>query len=291
MSKTNIPWADAVWNPITGCTKCSPGCVNCYAVAMTKRLTGMGVPKYRDGFAVRCHEHCLTEPLKWRKPRTIFVCSMSDLFHPDVPEAFLDRVFAVMALCQQHTFVLCTKRAERMREYLTAPRVVLNVLKAVTAQRALTPNYDWPLPNVHLGVTVESHEQHERINILKDCPASHRWVSYEPALGELNIPDFTSVCPSCYGSTWPGDGHAECDTCRGGGEVRTIDALVIGCESGPNRRPFDLAWARQVRDDCEAAGVLFYVKQLIADGRFTKDVEEFPEDLRSQELPWNLKAR
>ena len=282
MGKTNISWADAVWNPITGCTKCSPGCANCYAKVMATRLKGMRQAKYRDGFDLTLHEQCLTEPLTWKKPQTIFVCSMSDLFHPGVPFAFLDKVFAVMALCPQHTFVLCTKRAERMREYLTEPGRHNSIeLAAESIQRGnpvfggkhILPGL--PLKNAHFGVTVESRGQWTRIAILQATPADHRWISYEPALGCLRPSDRRP-------DEWTGPSAFPLDG---------IDGVIIGCESGPNRRPFDLEWARQVRDDCEAAEVELYVKQLIVDGKFTKKVAEFPEDLRIQQLPWDIGKR
>lgn len=272
---TAIPYLDEAWQPATGCSPCSPGCENCYAATMaasprlrnhrwykglatsSRPAPGWTLGKWTS--EVRCNEDALEKPLRWKTPRTIGVSFMGDLFHPDVPFDFLDKVFAVMALCQQHTFVLCTKRAERMREYLTGP---------------VRPE-TWPLPNVHLGVTVESREQWTRMAILQATPADHRWISYEPALGCLRPSDRRP-------DEWTGPSVFPLDG---------ISGIVVGCESGPNRRPSDLSWPRQIRDDCEAAGVKLYVKQLIVDGKFTKDATEFPEDLQIQDLSWPIGKR
>ncbi len=478
---TGISYLTEVWQPVTGCSPCSPGCHNCYAAkqAGSPRLRnhrrykglveGVRSPPNRtvDKWTgeVRCNEEDLTQPLRWKQPRVVGTVFMGDLFHPDVSDAFLDKVFAVMALCSRHTFVLCTKRAERMREYLTQEQTPFRISKqsdrirvAMEAERysyelrmwpkdehyfvsntgdvftthgsarcvwcgkhfthgqqdsrfcgvkcksassyarrasknaepagaimRSVPNdtssegyrrvwiiggdrelvhqmvlqtfdrspvdgeecchfdgdpsnchianlrwgshsdnlgdcvrhgtyrryckltntevseiraahnigasyadlgrrYDisatqaanivkgkqwntvppltWPLPSVHLGVTVESWRFSDRIDSLRCTPAAHRWLSLEPLLAK----------PPSVGrwSEW-------------------IGSVILGCESGPNRRPFDLDWARQVRDDCDAAGVKLYVKQLSIDGKVVTNPEKFPVDLRSRELPWQLK--
>lgn len=172
MSKTKIEWTDASWNPVTGCTKISPGCEHCYAEAMARRLCAMGVCKYKNAFKVTLHEDDLDEPLKWKKPRTIFVCSMSDLFHKDVPFEFIDKVLSVIKRTPQHRYQLLTKRADRMAEYFREREVPENV---------------W------LGVTVDVRKSKERMDYLrgiKNVPI--RFLSCEPLLedlGELDLAD------------------------------------------------------------------------------------------------------
>lgn len=274
---TNIPYLDEVWQPVTGCWPCSPGCLNCYAAVQAshvrlrdhRRYTGLAVDGKWIG-EVRCNEVDLGQPLKWRKRRVVGVCFMGDLAHPDVPNAFLDKVFAVMALCPQHTFVVCTKRAERMREYLTTPSRHNSIELAAEKVREGLPAFGGkhilpglPLPNVHFGVTVESVPQMERIRHLRETPAAHRWISYEPGLGILT----------------PG-----VESSKG------ISGLIVGCESGPNRRPFDLDWARHIIDWCAEFSVKCYVKQLDIDGRVVTDMAKFPEWARVRQLPWTAES-
>lgn len=279
---TGISYLDEVWQVVTGCSPCSPGCDHCYAATMaqTGRLrnhrryrglattvsgpTGLDVGKWTG--EVRCNEEDLTQPLQWRKRRTIGTVFMGDLFHPAVPDAFLDKVFAVMALCPQHQFVVCTKRAERMREYMTTPSRVRDPRwqsAAATIQRTLCFEgaylFDFPLPNLHLGVTVESNGQMERVRLLRETPAAHRWISYEPLLG--------------LATPIGGDG---------------ISGVVAGCESGQNRRRCRLDWVRIIGDWCDNFDVKFYIKQLSLDGKVVTDPALFPADFRSRELPWEL---
>lgn len=170
MSTTKIEWTDSTWNPVTGCTKMSAGCAHCYAETMSRRLKAMGTPKYRNGFIVTLHKEALEEPKKWRKPRTIFVCSMSDLFHKDVPFEFIDKVIGVIKETPQHRYQLLTKRAERMKEYFLTREV---------------PN------NVWIGVTVEMQSSKDRIDNLRSIKnAPIKFLSCEPLLedlGELNL--------------------------------------------------------------------------------------------------------
>lgn len=165
MSTSKIEWTDASWNPITGCTKISSGCQYCYAEVMARRLCAMGVQKYKNGFKVSVHPDCLEEPLAWKKPKTIFVCSMSDLFHKDVPFEFVDKVFSIMKRTPQHRYQVLTKRADRMAEYFISR----------------------PVPdNVWLGVTVDVQSSKTRIDLLrniKDAPI--RFLSCEPLLEDL----------------------------------------------------------------------------------------------------------
>ncbi len=168
MSETRIEWTDATWNPVTGCTKTSSGCRNCYAERMAARLQAMGQRNYRNGFAVTCHPHMLDYPLHLKQPRNIFVNSMSDLFHEDVPEDFIRRVFEVMAAAPRHRFQVLTKRAVRLA--------------------ALAPHLPWP-DNVWMGVTVENAACIDRIRHLKTTPAKVKFLSLEPLLSALpNLP-------------------------------------------------------------------------------------------------------
>ena len=149
MGKSKIEWTDKTWNPVTGCTKVSEGCRNCYAEKMAGRLKAMGQEKYKDGFAVRTHPDCLDEPLRWKKPCRIFVCSMGDLFHDDVPFYFIDEVMDAMFRSPQHTYILLTKRPRRMSEFFEAMS---------DDNHDGSPWRDVPNPNIHLGVSVEDQE-------------------------------------------------------------------------------------------------------------------------------------
>ncbi len=256
--KTKIEWADRVWNPVTGCTKISEGCRNCYAERMSKRLAGRaGYP--RSGFKVTMHPERLEEPLRWKKPSKIFVCSMGDLFHEAVSDEFLDEVFAVMAASAHHTFMVLTKRPARMKEY---------ILKAMYDENC---NYEgWyvaiarrgipdaaPLENACLGVSVENQKTaDERIPLLFKTPAAKRFVSYEPALEPIDIESY--LLPQCRAT------REEHESEHGGGEwcnETRIDWVIMGGESGPHARPMRPNWARSMRDQCQDAGVPFFFKQ------------------------------
>ena len=170
MSTSKIEWTDASWNPVTGCTKISSGCQHCYAEMMARRLNAMRVDKYKNGFKVTLHEDCLNEPILWKKPKTIFVCSMSDLFHVDVPFVFIDKVMDTIAHTPQHRYQILTKRAERMAEYFSTRRV---------------PSNAW------LGVTVDVQTSKPRIDALRSIQnVPIRFLSCEPLLedlGQLNL--------------------------------------------------------------------------------------------------------
>ena len=169
MKTTKIEWTDKTWNPITGCTKKSTGCLHCYAEVMSRRLKAMGQETYANGFKVTLHERCLKEPLSWKGNHNIFVCSMSDIFHEEVPFEFIDKMFAVIERTSQHRYQILTKRAERMAEYFASRNVPTNV---------------W------LGVTVEAQSSRFRIDFLRDLPATVKFLSCEPLvedLGELNL--------------------------------------------------------------------------------------------------------
>jgi protein gp37 len=172
VSITSIEWTEATWNPVTGCTKCSPGCLNCYAKRMAKRLQAMGQANYANGFKLTLQEHMLEVPLRWRKPRLIFVNSMSDLFHKDVPEAFIQKVFSVMRRASWHVFQVLTKRGERLAE--------------------LSPRITWPT-NVWMGVSVENAHYTSRIDHLRRTGAKVRLLSVEPLLGVIPNLDLDGI--------------------------------------------------------------------------------------------------
>lgn len=163
-TNSHIEWTEMTWNPVTGCTKISQGCKNCYAERMAKRLQAMGMARYANGFAVTLHDDLIELPRKWRQPRLVFVNSMSDLFHPDVPLAFIQRVFAVMAECPRHTFQVLTKRGERLAE--------------------LAPQLRWA-SNIWMGVSVEDANAVERVRYLRTVPAAVRFLSVEPLIGAV----------------------------------------------------------------------------------------------------------
>ncbi len=259
--KTAIEWTDATWNPVTGCTKVSAGCKHCYAEREWRRMTKL-VPAYtgRDFTDVLTHADRLDQPLRWKKPRKVFVNSMSDLFHDAVPNEFIDRVFAVMALASRHTFQVLTKRPERMRDYLSSGDVVQRVIHQafkldceagawMNADHNIGGHKIMPLPNVWLGVSVEDQAAaNERIPLLLDTPAAVRWISAEPLLGSVDL-----VVPFA---------GAKVNSARGARPgIPPLDWVVVGGESGPKARPMHPQWARDLRDQCAAAGVPFLFKQ------------------------------
>lgn len=301
MSASTIEWTDKTWNPVTGCDRVSRGCDNCYALSMAGRLKGMGSAKYQTdgrpetsgpGFGVQCHPDVLEAPLRWRKPRKVFVNSMSDLFHPQVPDEFIAEVFAVMWLAREHTFQVLTKRPSRARVLLSSDGWWRTVAEAVDA-RAASPGPcpglvgmepagpHHPLDNAWLGVSVEDQERaDQRIPLLLDTPAAVRFLSCEPLLGPVDLR--TVPIPL-----------------RGPRElaVRRLDWVIVGGESGPGARPMDLAWARSLIVQCRDAGVACFVKQLgsassihAAPGQLPShskhgDPDEWPLDLRVREFP------
>jgi protein gp37 len=266
-----IEWTDETWNPTTGCDRVSPGCDNCYAATMAKRLKAMGQAKYQTdgdprtsgpGFGLAMHDDVLGQPLRWRKPRRVFVNSMSDLFHPRVTDEFIARVFAVMAATPQHTYQVLTKRPKRMRALLGGPldsglasliEVAHSELEAMTLYEA-----EWPLPNVWLGTSVEDQQRaDERIPALLDTPAAVRFLSCEPLLGPVDLQYHLGVE---WLDTLDGWGHEMFSALQGrvGGGLHWI---IVGGESGPGARPMHPQWARHLRDQAEAADVAFFFKQ------------------------------
>ena len=301
MGDTAISWTDKTWNPLTGCTRVSAGCDHCYAfqlhdtrhVAWKRGRMPTAAPQYHQPFSrVQLFPERLTQPLHWRKPARVFVNSMSDLFHEAVPDEFICRVFAVMAISPWHTYQILTKRPERMAALLgnwrwwgeVTPAMARLPLPAGTGQlaaamnRAADFNFErgrpgftepWPLPNVWLGVSVENQQAaDERIPHLLRTPAAVRFISAEPLLGLMNIEPFLYLtAPSTAGPwrDWAGVIRE-----RGGGlggqmmssrPSGDIGWVIAGGESGPHARPMHPDWVRSLRDQCVEAGVKFYFKQ------------------------------
>ncbi|WP_315804063.1 phage Gp37/Gp68 family protein [Bradyrhizobium sp. SZCCHNS3002] len=286
--RSKIEWTDASWNPIRArltrkvgtkaqnalgwhCEHATTGCINCYAEGMNIRL-GTGLP-FKPGHLdngdveLFLDDNMLRLPLRWTRPRKIFVGSMTDLFGRFVKDEWLDKIFAVMALCPQHTFQVVTKRSERMRKYLTARNGMGNaaICRAINDLPANVGDrrgaLEMPLPNVWLGVSVErQQEANARIPDLQKTPAAVRFVSAEPLLGPVELDDIVRAFEG-------GEDHhsaLECDVDveddqEFGGAV--IDWVIVGGESGRNARPMHPDWARSLRDQCQAAGVAFFFKQ------------------------------
>jgi len=258
MSTTKIEWADAVWNPITGCSPISAGCENCYAARMAKRLAGrVGYPA-DDPFKVTLHPERVDEPQYWRKPRTVFVCSMGDLFHEDVPFGFLSLLFGRMHSLRRHTFLVLTKRPQRMAEFIQWYR-----------EEWLGPFASaWPREYQHvwLGVTAENQAAaDERIPLLLQTPAARRFVSCEPLLGPVeldNICTARSARSSEYMNALSLEEWTEAEAREECGEsfMPPLDWVIAGGETGPGARPMHPDWVRGLRDQCKAAAVPFFFK-------------------------------
>lgn len=261
MGASRIEWTEATWNPVTGCTKVSPGCAHCYA----------GRPGWPETFepwlpgndTVRLHPDRLDEPLRWKTPRMVFVNSMSDLFHESVPVEFVVSVWAAMALTPQHTYQVLTKRPDLMDEFVNDRAIEMwwrsaaAVVARSEAEGERVLREEGPLPNVWLGVSAENqHWAQKRIPVLLRIPAAVRFVSAEPLLGPLNLREYS------------------------GG----LDWVIVGGESGPKHRRFDPDWARQIVAQCREADVACFVKQL-GGARPGNRLEDLPEDLRVREWP------
>lgn len=309
--KTGIEWTDATWNPIVGCSIVSKGCTNCYAMRVAHRMEAIAdaswdssVPhQYRaltkpskagpvwTGRINIAPDHILTQPLRWTRPRRIFVNSMSDLFHENVSTEWVDKIFAVMALTPWHTYQILTKRPERMRDYIHA--VVYNEPCRINEHIADLAGDDkidsWspPLPNVWLGVSVEDQDTAEdRIPLLLDTPAAIRFVSCEPLLesidlDQMDMPDGDSYISALksltwqeyYDRCWKGTEKTEAESMDAlldyhnlsalpdGKMHNTLDWVIAGGESGPDARPMHPDWVRVLRDQCADAGVPFLFKQ------------------------------
>lgn len=268
--RTNIEWATDSWNPVTGCSKVSEGCRHCYAEALALRFGRSRKPWTHPNAVenVKLHPERLGIPLRWREPRRVFVNSVSDLFHELVPDDFIAEAFAVMALAPRHTFLVLTKRPERMAELLRQRgggevfafwEKVYYVARAESRAKRL-PIVDplpWPLPNLWIGTSVEDQRAaDERIPHLLATPAAIRFLSCEPLLAPVDLAGALGACPCCGGAGCP-PGWGFGPSCRG----RGIGWVITGGESGPHHRPFDPAWAAAIRDRCLEAGVAFFHKQ------------------------------
>ena len=304
---TKIAWTDETWNPVAGCTKVSAGCLNCYAERMAKRLNAMYAArgdednhakitdilkwdfsepdKYKFGRAigwngeVALYPDRLDIPLHWRNPRRIFVNSMSDTFHSKVPFEFIDKMFAVMALCPQHTFQVLTKRPERMLEYLVEHFSIHDIKLFLpwamdTFKRWSGIEWGWPFPNIHIGTTCENQETADkRIPTLLQIPAAVRFISAEPLLGELALDRCLGVCKHWNAADgrnkapWHPEDITKIRYAKQGlvsQNYKTIDQVIIGAESlgGHPGRECKIEWVRNIVRQCKAAGVAVFVKQI-----------------------------
>lgn len=241
MAESSIEWTEHTWNPVTGCTKLSPGCKHCYAETMAGRLKAMGAAGYENGFQVTLHPPRLDQPIKRKAPTTYFVNSMSDLFHEEVPDSFIDSVFAVMAFARQHTFQVLTKRAERLADYTLALGARSGHERLERAARVLglqlkvdgVPFAPWPIQNVWLGVSVEDRKYGvPRIAHLRRAHAAVRFLSVEPLLGDVGTLDLSGI-------HW----------------------VIVGGESGAKARPMKPVWAESVRRQAIEQNVAFFFKQ------------------------------
>lgn len=266
---SSIEWTDATWNPTSGCTKVSQGCEHCYITRtppfrMQRRaFLPLEGPEVGKSTGVRLHPERLEQPFRWRTSRRVFVDSLSDLAHADVPDSFIAQVFAVMGLTRRHRYQLLSKRPRRLRALLTSEQFMQEVraqAARISASRGLSwpppEAFEWPLPNVWVGTSVESQKWADvRIPLLQATPAAVRFLSCEPLLGPVQM------C-RCDGAHYEVVRHpflvaADCPL---HGQNR-LDWVIAGGESGPAARPVDPAWVRRLRDQCQAAGVAFFFKQ------------------------------
>lgn len=302
---SKIEWTDATWNFVRGCSPVSEGCRNCYAETIAARFSGVdnegkklpyhGLAKMVNGEArwtgeIGFVEETLRQPLRWTRPRKIFVNSMSDLFHEKVTDEMLDKAFAVMALTPQHTYQVLTKRPERMAEYLLDTDMkrdaILDHIWTISKDRKEQDEVSGKvmmaflnktgLPNVWLGTSVEDQKTaDERIPHLLKTPAAVRFLSIEPLLGPVDLERWLSYTPDC--------------DCVGGHDhdctaQAKIDWVIVGGESGPNARPCHPDWVRSIRDQCQAAGVPFFFKQW---GEWAPLVHQMPSIPKHQVVPFD----
>jgi protein gp37 len=212
---SEIEWTDATWNPVTGCTKISAGCDHCYAERFAERFRGVPGHPFERGFDLVLRPERLAQPLEWRKPKMVFVNSMSDLFHKEIPPEFIERVFETMERAHWHTFQVLTKRSSLMRNFLRD-----------RYGTAFGPRHIW------CGVSIEDGTKLSRLRHLQDAPAGTRFLSIEPLIGRV-----------------------------GKINLNGIDWVIVGGESGPRARYMDPNWVREIRDQCQEAGISFFFKQ------------------------------
>ena len=353
MTESKIEWTGDTWEVTAGCSRVSSGCENCYAEKLVgTRFYGMAKRREHDGVAngspldlslnvinpktkkwnghIELLEMNIDHPLKKKKPTVYFVNSRSDLFHEKVPFEYIDKVFAVMALCPRHRFQVLTKRPERMAEYLTKTRPIqlldgdpfdeISTNEFVSGEiTEITGGEDrgihgrllregWPLPNVWLGTSVEDQDAADkRIPQLLACPAIGRFISAEPLIGQVFL-EIPYGCRSCNHSGPQVFARQGCRQCGGTGDEPSIGGVIAGGESGPfdDVRMCRLEWFRSIKDQCEGAGVPFFMKQMgvkchdfsddhapcletkIGTGK-GGDPSEWPEDMRVRQVPEGLR--
>lgn len=338
--KSSIEWTDATWNPTRGCDKIAQGCKNCYAETFAERFRGVPGHAYEQGFDPRLAPDQLDLPLRWKRPRRVFVDSMSDLFHEAFHFEYIAACFGVMAACPQHTFQILTKRPSRALEFfrwleerdgLTA-RYYCHLLACDAIGRSIgSPATDWPLPNVWIGTSIANQgDADKNVPVLLQIPAAVRFLSVEPLLGPVAIRDHLMAgadpgrCANCgnghgftrcpnYGGIAPT--RAESGCCEFRRQNFAIDWVIVGGESGPGARPCNVEWIRSIVQQCQAASVPVFVKQLGREIRVSRDEDlanwgiwiryredndaiavrtghpkggdwfEWPEDLRIREFP------
>ncbi len=308
---TKIEWVKGsdgaqgkTWNPLAGCSIITLGCRNCYAMKMAARLEAMGQPLYAGltekvngnivwtGVMRQASDAVLFAPTQRSKPTTYFVNSMSDLFHEDVPDEWIDRIIGVMARTPWHTYQVLTKRSDRMKEYMLgvdAEKFVrfwserMPYSEGILGFPARAPQ--WPLPNLWLGVSTERQkEANERIPDLLATPAAIRFISAEPLLGPIRLHQLEREGINSVFIDNALDGFIS-NGC-GGSFGNKLDLVIVGCESGTGARPMDEAWPRALRDQCAATGTAFFMKQLSGPkGKAIKDIALFPTDLQIREMP------
>lgn len=304
---TAIQWTDETWNPTTGCTRVSEGCRHCYI----ERTPPFRMAGRKLGDPVQLHPERLAQPLRWRKPRRVFVNSLSDLFHEDVPDEFIAQVWSMMAKAEKHTFQILTKRPLRMKDFLARCGNAEDTgwfthdhtppAKAYCGSDIIVGAVGrWPLPNVQLGVSFEDQQTaDERIPILLQTPAAVRFVSYEPALGPVDLSKW--VKPVEFASCWekgykPTEDDYKAVTeiakaaLKKAGAWDRLDWVIVGGESGPGARPCDIARIRSIVAQCRAAAVPCFTKQLGSSHRCSHDSkggcwECMPNDLKAREYP------
>lgn len=286
MGDTAIEWTDKTWNPVTGCDRVSPGCAHCYALDFAAWLKAMGRERYQKdgdektsgpGFGLTLHPDLLEKPLRWRKPVRVFVNSMSDVFHEEIPTEFIARMFATMAVARQHVFQVLTKRPDRMHELLNDPAFEEQVFAfAQDLGAGGLLEQSWPLPNVWMGVTIENRKFVGRADQLRATPAAIRFISAEPLLGPVIHTHYSDPdgAPDMFA-----DGSEDAAL-----NLTDIDWLIVGGESGSKHRRFDPGWAADLRDASRESGTAFFVKQM-GGTRPGNEMEDLPEELRIREFP------
>ena len=313
--RSGIEWTDATWSPVRGCTPVSAGCANCYAARMAHRFSGPGKPYEgltRDGKwtgEVRLIPELLDQPIRWRKPRRIFVCSMSDLFHEAVPRSLIVSVLHTAALCwafeKGHTFQILTKRSKRMLELLNDHELEGEI--TCLDYDGVSASAPWPLPNVHLGVSAENQEMLDRrVPDLLATPAAVRFVSLEPLLGEIDTRTWLNGwCPACGSDGWEGRfprrnegtgkpaGSHYCPHCgsnlpnfptvqRGDYIFNALHWVIVGPETGPGARPCKIEWVRSIVEQCHNSDVPCFVKRVPG---YSQDMATWPAWSQVREWP------